>query len=132
MLQTRPVFVFGVDSTGMDLGVVSLLEAKHSFSLDFCANRRKGNSLPVALRSRSVQIFSSINLLHFVSSNSDSSTDDDLTSSTPSSRLVVPSSLAYVAQLLETQEEEEPALFPAIKRNNRVLLNEPTKRDMVM
>ncbi|CAH2076255.1 unnamed protein product, partial [Iphiclides podalirius] len=65
-------------------------------------------------------------------SNSDSSSDDDLTSSAPSSRLLVPSPLALVAKALSKEETEEPAMFPAIKRHNRILLKEPSKRDMIV
>ncbi|XP_059046307.1 polyphosphoinositide phosphatase [Achroia grisella] len=66
-------------------------------------------------------------------SNSDSSSDDDLTSSTPSSRLAAPSPLTVLVKILSAEEEEQTTtLFPAIKRQNRVLLKEPNKRDMLI
>ncbi|CAB3223688.1 unnamed protein product [Arctia plantaginis] len=65
-------------------------------------------------------------------SNGDSSSDDDLTNSTPALRLSVPSPLTVVAKILKANEIDETPLFPAIKRMNRISLNEPSKRDMVM
>ncbi|RVE46868.1 hypothetical protein evm_008513 [Chilo suppressalis] len=65
-------------------------------------------------------------------SNSDSSSDDEVTSTTPS-RQVTPSPLALLSKVLaEADEPEETPMFPAIKRSNRILLNEPGKRDMLM
>ncbi|KAL0831171.1 hypothetical protein ABMA28_002036 [Loxostege sticticalis] len=64
-------------------------------------------------------------------SNSDSSSDDDLASPTPS-RQLTPSPLAVAARLLATEPHEDDLPFPAIKRANRVLLNEPSKRDMII
>lgn len=68
----------------------------------------------------------------YFSSNSDSSTDEDLTISTPISRMAMSSPISVAAKILETQEIPETKLFPAIKRSNRILLNEPGKRDMIM
>ncbi|XP_028173128.1 polyphosphoinositide phosphatase [Ostrinia furnacalis] len=64
-------------------------------------------------------------------SNSDSSTDDDLTNSFPS-RQVTPSPLTMVARLLASEVQDDTPPFPAIKRANRILLKEPSKRDMII
>ncbi|OWR48279.1 putative FIG4 protein [Danaus plexippus plexippus] len=65
-------------------------------------------------------------------SNSDSTSDDDLTWS-PSSRQTVTSPVTRIVKLLEAGDvDEEPPLFPAIKRHTRVQVNEPCKRDMML
>ncbi|CAG4971788.1 unnamed protein product [Parnassius apollo] len=66
------------------------------------------------------------------SSNSDSSSEDDLTSSVPSSRQIVQSPLSFVTNVLAAEETEESVMFPAVKRSNRILLKEPSKRDMII
>ncbi|XP_053612793.1 polyphosphoinositide phosphatase [Plodia interpunctella] len=63
-------------------------------------------------------------------SNSDSSSDEDLTSM--SGRAGPPSPLSYATQVLNNEETWEEPLFPAIRRQNRVLLAHPTKRDMTV
>lgn len=65
-------------------------------------------------------------------SNSDSSTDEDLTNSTPNSRMAHSSPLNTVIKILESKEEPEKISFPAIKHENRIILNEPGKRDMLI
>lgn len=78
--------------------------------------------------SRTLKLLFVCNIYHifFASSNGDSSSDDDLTSSTMSSKIPISSAVP-----VKFDELYEP-IFTFVKLSTKPYVNEPSKRDMLM